>query len=108
VSLKPLEAPTYSAVSGVTVRSQTKWTRIGHLVILIVQIDVPNANAGSVLVTFSDIPTPKANQNFFTASNVDTHRGFVLQIDKTLRPSGNINAGTWLGGTCVYTTDELI
>ena len=108
VSPTPFKNPAYTAVSGVTVHTGTKWTRIGHLVVLYVQVSVPDASNGTAIVTFSNIPTPSKDQNYFTASNAGNHRGLMVSSDKTLRPIGDIASAGWLSGTCIYTTDELI
>lgn len=89
-------------------RPGTKWTRIGNLVIFTVQITIPNATNGAVLATFSNIPTPLKDENFFTVSNSNNHRGLSLSNDKTLRANGDISLAGWLGGTCIYATNEFI
>ena len=103
----PVKNPTYTAASGVTVHGAS-YIRIGHIVILSIQISLPSALNGSTLVTFSNLPTPLRSDTFFTVSNGDKSRCLDLSSEKILKSAGDITNIVWVSGTVIYATNELI
>ena len=84
------------------------YRRIGHIVILTIQITLPAATNGDILVTFNNIPTPLSNEHYFTVQNGDNSRALTLFKGKTVRACGNMTGGVWLSGIAVYVTNDFI
>ena len=99
------KTPTYTVSSGVTVH-KVDYVHIGYIVIVSMQITVPAATNGTTLVTFGNIPTPIRTENFVTMGNANQARNFVFSGGRVLKAAGSIDAGNWLAGTLIYTTND--
>ena len=98
--------PSYTAATGVTVHGGTCYVRIGHIVILHVQVSVPAIGNGNTVITLNNIPTPVDDYGILTCSNSSNHRAFMLKRNKSVIANGDCASAGWLGGTVVYATND--